>query len=484
MKVLLIFPPRSFSSKEPLPSLGLIYLAAFLEQAGLPVEVVDASVEKYNWRQIENLLRRRQPDVVGIPCLTELRFEAFQLAETAKKVLPQSLVVLGGPHVFSTAEDILANIPAVDIVLRGEGEESFRDLALAVQQGRSWDSVPSLTFRRDGRIITNPLRPLENNLDTYPFPARHLLPWQKYNFRLEVPGVGRLPAAHLITSRGCPFGCSFCVTSLIEGRRWRARSAANVVAEVEEIVKNQRAKVIWFYDDTFTMDKKRVEEICRLILEKRLEIHFTCSIRVDTVNRELLALMKQTGCFKIFYGVESGCPRVLAEATNKKIGLDQVRRVSQWLDELGIQKNPSYIVGFPGETYEEALQTIDLMKEIGGLASFSYLRIYPGTEIEAIAKQKGLLPPDFSWSRKMTGKAVETLPAAHGQTPLFLDRLTWNDIGRLTARWAAYQKTNIFQKAARSLSAVRSFKDLRKLAVLGGQYLKENLAVRRANNKK
>ena len=472
MKVLLLFPPRGFSSKEPLPPLGLLYLATVLKQNGIAVEVVDTAVEKFTWNDLKEKLLRTRPQVVGITSLTEYRFEAFRTAELAKKIVPEALVVMGGPHVSLTAEDTLRHVPGVDLVIRGEGEGSFLQLIRGLQEGRPLSEVRGLSFREDGRIRHNPPADLIKDLDRIPFPDRDLLPAKKYPFTLAVPGRGRLPAAHIITSRGCPFGCSFCATSQLAGRTWRARSPENVISEIEALIDRYQLRTIWFYDDTFNMNKARVERICELILEKKLDINFTCSIRVDLADRAFLQKMKAAGCFKVFYGVESGSQRVLDEVCGKKITLDQVRQVSRWLDEVGIIKNPGYIISFPGETREDARATMALIKEIGGEASLSLLRIYPGTKIEKFAKERNFLPPQFRWSCQEDSKNL-TFKAAHGNSPIFLDQLSWDDLAAFSMEWADQQNIPLWKRLPQALRGIRSFQDLGRLLALGKNYLRQ-----------
>jgi radical SAM superfamily enzyme YgiQ (UPF0313 family) len=292
----------------------------------------------------------------------------------------------------------------------------------------------------------------------------------QYRFLLDVPGFGQRPAAHTITSRGCPFGCSFCATSTMMGMRWRARSAGNVLDEIKQMVA-EGADTIWFYDDTFTMNKKRVEDICQGILDLGLNIHFTCSIRVDTVDYDLLALMRKAGCFMVFFGVESGNQETIDRVCGKRISLEQVRAVARWCDELSIRKNPGYIVGFPGETLEQARQTLDFMQEVGGKASLSFLRIYPGTAIERIAREKNILKPEFSWADR-TMKGSTSVGAAHGNSPLFLDTLSWQEMSQLSVEWAAREKIPLWKKIPKALRAVRSLHELRMLSITGWAYLR------------
>jgi len=474
MKILLIFPPKGFTTKEPLPSLGLISLAAYLEKKDIEVEVIDASVEKLSWKKLSRRIKESKAQIIGITCLTEFRFKSFETARKAKEASPESWIIIGGPHPTFCDEDTLKSIPEIDIVVRGEGEEILLNLCRAYEGKIELKDIKGITFRKNGKIVRNPDAPLIENLDELPFPARKFLPIKKYNFRLFIPGEGWRITTHLITSRGCPFGCSFCITSKMSGKIWRARSAENIIAELEEIIKNTGIKTIWFYDDTFTMNKKRVMEICGLIIRKGFNIKFTCSIRVDTVDKEVLTRMKEAGCFKVFFGVESGSQRILDEVCGKKINLEQVLKVSGWLDELEILKNPSYIIGFPTETIEEARETLKLMKEIGGQKSMSFLRIYPGTKIEAVAKERNILPRDFSWSNVKSQRAI-SVGAAHGEAPLYIDTLSWEELSGLAVEWAMQSEISLWKRIPEAIKGVRSLDDLKHLWVVGKSYLRKKI---------
>ena len=447
-----------------------------LERDGFPVEIRDAAVEHLSWRPLGKRLKQASPDIIGITSLTEFRYEAFKTARIAREVLGKDVpVTIGGPHVSLTADDTMRFQPDLDVVVRGEAEYTFPALCHALWDGKDLSEIPGISYRKNGEIIHNPPADLPADLDALPFPARHLMDMKRYNFRLDVPGKGSFPAAHIITSRGCPFHCSFCATSKLSGRRWRHRSPENVLAELEDILKNQpEVKAVWFYDDTFTMNKKRVEVICDGILERKLDIAFTCSIRVDTVNYDLLKKMREAGCFKVFFGVESGSPRILDEVCQKQITLEQVETVSKWLDDLGIEKNPGYIISFPEETLEDAEQTLSFMKKVGGIASMSLLRIYPGTRIEEVARERGMLPKDFSWSRDHQ-PAPDQFSAAHGSSPIFMDRLSWEELSDLTLQWAQYQGISPWKKLPGVLKSIRSWQDIRHIWTLGWQYLKKKV---------
>jgi len=475
MKIMLVFPPKGFTSKEMLPPLGLAYVAAVLEKNKYQVEIVDALVENYSWNKLKKKFTEEKPDVVGITALTENRFEVFKTAEIAKNSLPNSTIVLGGPHVFHTAQDTLEHIRPVDVIVRGEGEYTMLELCNKLKNNEPLDDVNGISFRKNGEIIHNKPRELIRNLDELPFPAYHLLKFEKYNFKLDVPGKGKLRAASIVTSRGCPFHCVFCETSLVFGKRWRARSPDNIIKEIEFLQDTYNIKALWFNDDTFTLSKKRIIDFCNLLIEKNIEIYFTCSIRVDTVDKELLKLMKDAGCYKIFYGVESGSQKILDDVVGKRITIKQIRQVSKWLDELGIIKNPSYVISFPEETYEDAMKTLQLMKEIGGEPSFSFLKIYPGTDVEHIARQKGILPKDFSWSLKSSMKEIETIPIVHGNAPIFRDKLSWEEISEIAVQWARMRKYPLAKKIPSILKNLKSREDLGRYLSIFKAYVKSFL---------
>lgn len=473
MKVLLLFPPKAFNTKDLMPPLSLAYLAANLEHNNIDVEILDALVEDCSWKEMKKRLLEAKPDIVGITSLTESRFESFKSARIANEILPESVVVMGGPHVSFCAHDTLANIPWVDIVVRGEGEITLVEICENLEKESGLNSVLGISYRnKKGEIISNRARPLIEDLNILPFPAFHLFPLEKYNFRLQIPGEGQLPAMNVITSRGCPYGCVFCATSKLYGRKWRARTPENVIKELIHLSENYSVKAINFCDDTFTLDKKRVEQICNLMVNLGLNLKWKCEIRVDTVDKPLLQKMKDSGCYEIFYGVESGSQKILDSVVQKRITLEQVRTVSNWLDEFVILKNPSYIVSFPNEDLAEAHKTLELMQEIGGNPSLSIMRIYPGTKLEEIAHKKGILPKNFSWSKKLDHDTV-SLPAIHGSTPIYKEKLSWEEIMELSMFWAhKFGRYPLLRRAPKALKTIRSWDDFRNLMVLLKLYLK------------
>jgi len=482
MKVLLVYPPRGFNTKDLMPPLGLAYIAAVLEENNIKVEVVDAEVERLSWKALQKRYKQSKPDVIGITSLSESRFESFKSAEIAKQAIPDSIVLMGGPHASLTAEDTLANIPSVDVVVRGEGEYTVKELCEVIETDGDLHSIDGISFREDGKIIHNKNRQLIEDIDTLPFPAHHLFPLDRYNFTLNVPGKGKLPAMNVITSRGCPIGCTFCATSKMLGKRWRARSPANIIFELEHLIEKYGTKAIFFYDDLFTMNKKRTFELCNLMIERGLDLSYICMTRVDTLDKPLLTKMKESGCYRIHYGVESGSQKILDRIVKKKIKINQVKQVSKWLDELGIIKNAFFIVSFPEETQEDVNMTLALMNELGGEPSLSFLKVYPGTEIERIAREKGVIPTDFSWSKEPSS-AIFSIPAIQGNVPMFIDKLNWNDLSEIAIKWAEMRKDySIFRRIIDVVRNIRSYEDIKRIAIFSKTYFKRKIGFKNIGN--
>lgn len=482
MKVQLYVPPGGYfaerwSKGSSMPPLGLLYIGAVLEKAGVDVEIVPADVLGLGWQDIRKKIATDRPDIVGVTSTTENRFQSFRLVKLAREAAPEVVTILGGPHASMAAEDALAHILELDIIVRGEGEMTMLDLVRALERNRTAagiSHVAGVSFRRDGRVVSNPPRSPITNLDGLPFPAFHLVPFEKYNFKIDVPGRGPLPAVNIMTSRGCPFNCNFCATPINWGRAVRVRTSDNVVAEIESDMDRLGARVIFFYDDTFNVSVRRVEDICKKLIERRLDVFWRAEIRLDLMTKPLLARMKQAGLFHVSFGIEAGSERVRNAVIDKKIRIEDFHNVIAWCRELEIIPNVFFIFSHPTETWEEAQETIGLIERYKDVveASVALLHIYPGTPLEATAKQIGSLPVDFSWSRKHSSKIV-TLPTAQGDVPLFLDRLTWGQISELLFRWSfSGGRVSIARKIPRLVTNIRSLADLRRYAVMAFVYIR------------
>ena len=403
MKVVLINPrtPRVEVSKFlriTVPPMGLAYLAAVLERKGYPVKIIDAQALGLNSSQLRARLEKERPDIIGATAVTSTIYDAMAATKVGKEACPEAFTILGGPHVTFLPVQTLRECPQLDAVCIGEGEETILDLTRTLEQKENLANVRGVAYRKGRKVKKNLPRPLISDLDSLPFPARHLLPLDKYT----VLGAPHRMAI-LVSSRGCPFNCVFCSSSRMFGKKFRARSAKNTVDEMEHIVEEYDIHSMEFADDTFTLVKKRVEDICYEVRKRRLDVTWACSSRTDTVTKELLVKMRKAGCSLIFYGIESCSQRVL-DLMNKGEEFKQILRAIRWTKDAGIEAYGSFILGFPGETKAELEATINFAKKTGvDFAEFSTITAFPGSPLYEIArKENALLTED--WSRYTAGK--------------------------------------------------------------------------------
>lgn len=486
MKIQLFVPPGGYFAERwtkgsSMPPLGLLYLGAVLEKEGHEVQIVPADVLELSWKQIRKHILDYRPDILGVTSTTENRFQSFKLIKLAKNAYPQALTILGGPHASMAAKDCLENISELDIVAHSEAELTMIDLCQAISRGKDIDNlknVSGISFRSQGKIVMNPPQSPIMDLDNLPYPAFHLIPFEKYNFQFEVPGKGMLPAVNMMTSRGCPFDCNFCATPINWGRHVRMRSPENVIDEIELLIQKYSTKVFFFFDDTFNANPKRVERICDLILERQLEIFWKCDIRLDLIDKPLLEKMQRAGLFHLSFGLEAGSERIRNEIVNKKINIEDFHNVVQWCLDLGIIPNAFFIFSHPTETWEEAQETIKIIEQYQAKieGSIAILHVYPGTPLEKTAREKGVLHDDFTWTKRYRSMII-TLPTAQGDVPLFQDKLSWSQISELVFRWSfSSGKTEIARKIPQIISKIRSFTDIKRYTIMAFVYLKLKLS--------
>ena len=376
--------PQEAHQHPPFIPLGIGYVAAVLEKNQYPVDVIDCQALKITHEGFMTEISKRKPDIVGITSTTLTYKSALQIAKTAKEAHPNCITVLGGPHATFWDENALMECPQLDIVTRKEGENTMLEVAQRVEAGKSYYDVLGTTCRKNGEIIKNADRPYIENLDELPFPAHHLFPLE--NFRKY--GTIVFP---LSTSRGCTFWCSFCSAVRMFGRKYRMRSPKSVVDELEFLTKKYNAKQFTFYDDAFTVNQPRVQEICQEIQKRKLKIKWDCETRVDMVTKELLQQMKKAGCLAVWFGVEAGSQRVL-EAVGKGITLDKTKNAFKIAREVGLMTIASTILGTPDETPETAWDTVKLIQEIKPDDVGYYIATpYPGTPMYELVKEKGWL---------------------------------------------------------------------------------------------
>lgn len=379
MKVLLIQPPSRILKRESIvvPPLGLAYLASSAEKAGYTVKILDAFAKRLSWTEFEEEVKKEKPDLIGIGGMTPIIDSTIKAIKICRPYT--SLIVVGGPHLTVNKEDFLKECPEADLGIIGEAEQSFNLLLKRIEEKKDFSDIPGLITSDNINLPDSQ----KENLDSLPFPARHLLPNHLYRYALW-PGK-RITT--MITSRGCPYHCVFCDKSIF-GHQWRARTPENVVEEMEVIVKEFGIKSIIIYDDLFTLNKQRVIDICEKILEKRLQIEWKCEGRVDRVDAEMLKIMKKAGCAFIAYGVESGNQDGL-NYLKKGTNIAQIRRAFELTRQAGIKPMAYFILGIPVETYEQSLNTIKFAKELNpDYAQFSILSPYKGTKLYEDSKKR------------------------------------------------------------------------------------------------
>ncbi|MFH0731777.1 MAG: radical SAM protein [Candidatus Omnitrophota bacterium] len=397
INVLLIYPPFFQSKDNPrskagptLPPLGLLYLAAYArkEYPEIDIKVLDSPALRIGLENLESSLSAFCPSVVGITVNTITFSAALKTAEIIKKLFPACIIIVGGPHASILPEEFLAS-PHIDMVVIGEGEETFAELLECLLYARrDISSIPNIVYKKNGRIVHAQLKHRPIDLDNIPLPARDLVDMKVYH-----PTEGnykRLPATNMITSRGCPYKCSFCSKNIF-GTEYREQPPEKTIEEIEILIKDYAIKEIVFYDDVFTLNKKRTELLCDLLMKKRLDITWSCSTRVNLVDPQLLSKMRDSGCVSIGYGMEVGDPHVLQKIT-KGFSAQEARKAVQWTKNTGMDTRAFYIIGYIGETIETIKKTIDLSLELNAdFVIYNFAIPLPGTELYDEAKRNNLL---------------------------------------------------------------------------------------------
>ncbi|MDI6798845.1 MAG: radical SAM protein [Candidatus Aenigmarchaeota archaeon] len=391
MKVLLINPPfsSSFPSLSCYPPLGLASLAAVLESNGIDVQIIDAAVEELSADECAGKALSASPDLVGITAMTPTYPQALKVARLIKsqKNIP---ICIGGFHATFLPEETLAT-GVFDYLVRGEGEFTFLDLCKSLQENKDVKSIAGLSYYKNKKVKNNVSREFILDLNTLPRPAYHLLDFDKYQSKAPPGFVRKKPWLTMVTSRGCPFSCKFCSSSVFWGKCWRGFSPERVVTDVELVLDRYDLKSLFFVDDNFTFFKRRVEKICSLIKEKSLEFEFTCNCRVDQVDLDLLSKMYSAGCWRIGFGIEAGTQEVL-DWYEKGFSLDEAKSAIEACKKVGISPICYFIIGAPVETEKTIERTIEFAKELDADAvGFSFLIPFPGSWLYEYCVENNLL---------------------------------------------------------------------------------------------
>jgi anaerobic magnesium-protoporphyrin IX monomethyl ester cyclase len=391
MKITLINPPYppSVHSHPAFIPLGLAYLGSVAENAGHQVNVIDCQAERLTSEGFRSRIVQTPSDIIGVTATTLLYKSAMNLITIAKETQPNAVTVLGGSHGTFWDKNALGEYPALDVVVRREGEITFMELVEKVETHSRLDGVLGITYRDGDKTVRNAERPFIEDLDSLPFPAHHLLPLEnlKHNGKIIFP---------LVSSRGCVYWCDFCSTVRMFGRAYRMRSPKNVVDEMQLVHDKYGVDQVTFYDDAFSVDRDRVVKICEELNSRRLRLKWDCGTRVDMVDRDLMEIMRKAGCFAVWLGVESGSELILG-AMNKKIKIEQTRQAYTTAHKVGLMTIANVVLGFPGETEQTALETIRLVKELNpDDVGFYIATPYPGTPMyEQVIKNGWLRVSDF-----------------------------------------------------------------------------------------
>lgn len=396
MKVVLIRPPKIQGALERSMvqhPINLLYLAATLQEygEGLEPEVWDFEVEKFSEKVVREKLRRSRARIVGITSMTCNIKTADQIMGWIKEEDKEIITVIGGPHSSAIPERTLQEFKNFDLVVVGEGEQTFLELCQKVKAGESLSGLAGTVQRKGPEIIIGPSRPQIPNLDWLPLPGRDLINHSLYK-GASTPGLDATlhRTTELFTSRGCPERCIFCASHLIFGGKVRFRSAEHILKEVDQCIEKWGYRHFTIDDDTFTYHPSRLEKICAGFKERG--ITWDCDTRVDVVSREMFKMMAESGCTKVALGVESGSQRIL-NLNKKGITIEQVRNAFKWAHEFGIITTAFFMIGsHPSETREEVEMSFQLMKELDSeLVAIAIAVPYPGTELYQIMKEKGYL---------------------------------------------------------------------------------------------
>lgn len=370
MKVVLLNPPLYYKTVRRLgpiaenlfynsPPLGLCYLASVLEEAQHKVNIIDAAVEGLSLDKILERIDSFAPAVVGVTTFTVSIYSAYAIAEKIKAKFPGIKIIAGGPHITSNPYDILQH-SEIDAAVIGEGEITFKELIGALEGGEDINKIKGIAYRVNSEMSFTPQRAFISELDILPFPARHLVPIRLY--RPQPNDQKGLPKLSMISSRGCPYPCIFCDKNVFRNM-YRSFSPRYIAKEIAHLIREYKAKDIAFVDSTFSPNKKRVYEIVKEIKDANLDVTWTCSVRADVVDRELLKEMKDAGCWRVRLGIESGNDEIL-KFIKKGTTKCQVRKVAEWAYELDLEPKGFFMIGHLVDTKRTIEESISFACEL------------------------------------------------------------------------------------------------------------------------
>jgi radical SAM superfamily enzyme YgiQ (UPF0313 family) len=408
-KVTLMYPNLEWAeftarTKWRIHPYNIALLAAMIEDE-YDVSIIDANMDNLSKTEFATLVEDTQPDILGISTTTnEYTGSSLIAAEIAKKNSPGTKIIMGGVAVLSNHKPFIEN-SHVDGVVIGEGEYAFKELCNFLS-GNGEFPEKGVLYKEDGKIRGSGRIDFIQDLDKLPLPAYHLIDFKKYTTQTQretVDGPRAMPYAHIITSRGCPHNCCFCEVGSISGKKVRMRSVENIIKEIEWLIKEYGIKALIFDDDNLTVDKERAKRLFRTMIDRKYNLKWHDSaIAIATLDDEMLGLMKESGCQFLNVAIESGNPRVSREIVHKPINLESAKKTLKMIKSYGIGLAANFVIGFPGETWDEIRETIQFAENI----DIDYVKIFiatplPNTELYRIAREGGYLRKDFDFNKHL-----------------------------------------------------------------------------------
>ena len=399
IRILLINPPYPFEEVSS-PPLGLITLGTFIRSRGHFIRVEDFIVNKYSPERLTDILHTYRPHLVGATAVTMNVKSALRILGDVKSITPDAVTVLGGPHVTFDADDTMKSSPFLDYAVRGEGEITLEELCEIIEKGRSPETVAGLSFRCGEKVSHNEDRPFIQDIDSLPVPDRSLAELGKYR------GIGL--TLSMVTSRGCPHQCIFCVGSRMVGRKVRYYSTERVVDEFQ-MLSSLGFGQINIADDLFTSNRKRCKDICAEIVRRRIRQQWSAFARVDTVTEDLLESLKEAGCKDLCFGMESGNQEIL-DRCKKRITLEQSIHAVDLCKKAGVRAMASFILGLPGETPGTMEETKAFAASLGIPYGYHILSPFPGSEVRDRKEDFGITITTDDWDLYDANRAVCRYP--------------------------------------------------------------------------
>jgi anaerobic magnesium-protoporphyrin IX monomethyl ester cyclase len=430
-----------------IPPYGLTHLAASVRDAGWNPTIIDAPALGMDYQTTAKAALEGGSQVVGITAVTMSIYKAHELAQIIKSLSPNIKIIIGGPHVTALPEDTLQRFQSFDIGVVGEGDITIAELLESLDNGNDISKVKGIVHRRNNTVEKTESRELVPDLDSLPKPAWDLLPDLKKYYRPSIMGYMRLPANSIVLSRGCPFQCTFC-SSAVFGNTIRAYSTDVAFQMMSEMRNRYGIKELEIRDENFVVDKLRVLGLCNQLLSSGIDITWSCNARVDAINPEILATMKQAGCWQIAFGIESGDQRILNEE-KKGVSLEEIRQAVHWTYEAGIQARGFFMLGHPEETEDTLRKTVDFACELPlSSVHFTHFTPLPGSAIYENADHYGNFNRDWKkltyWHPVFIPKGLDQMAIYRWERIAFRrfylrPRILWYHLKRMMT-WAYFKR--------------------------------------------